>query len=405
MADTDHILLNRPTRYNIEDSNIALLGSDLEKHVREQAGDKEAAWDTAGKEVATQIWRVEKFTVVEWPKERFGSFYDGDSYIVLHTYKKTPDAEELSYDLHFWIGSESTQDEAGTAAYKTVELDDREFITLLDIALCEFATTVAQPADLNGQPVQYREIQGFESPKFLSYFSHFLCLRGGVATGFHHVSTPPPDDTRRLYRIISTGTRLLVREVHVEGASLVPGDAYVLDMGTKIWQLNTKGSVGKEKFKAAEFAQSLVNERGSTSPCDVTVFDEGGHGVGTFLAEVGLEAMPSTAERDIKRSGKPQTLLRLSDSTGKVTFDSVEPTARSTLSSSDAFLLDDTSNVIAPAIYVWIGNEASLTERRLALQYAQAYLYEHQEGGHAAASIVKMKEGHETEVFLHALGG
>ncbi len=133
--------------------------------------------------------------------------------------------------------------------------------------------------------------------------------------------------------------------------------------------------------------------------------DEGGHGVGTFLAEVGLEAMPSTAERDIKRSGKPQTLLRLSDSTGKVTFDSVEPTARSTLSSSDAFLLDDTSNVIAPAIYVWIGNEASLTERRLALQYAQAYLYEHQEGGHAATSIVKMKEGHETEVFLHALGG
>lgn len=31
--------------------------------------------------------------------------------------------QELKYNLHFWIGQYSTQDEYGTAAYKTVELD------------------------------------------------------------------------------------------------------------------------------------------------------------------------------------------------------------------------------------------------------------------------------------------
>ena len=32
-------------------------------------------------------------------------------------------SQALLYDVHFWIGKHSTQDEYGTAAYKTVELD------------------------------------------------------------------------------------------------------------------------------------------------------------------------------------------------------------------------------------------------------------------------------------------
>lgn len=47
-------------------------------------GDKDSAWPEAGKAPGIQIWRIEKFNVVSWPTERTGSFYDGDSYIVLH---------------------------------------------------------------------------------------------------------------------------------------------------------------------------------------------------------------------------------------------------------------------------------------------------------------------------------
>lgn len=383
MAEEQHVLLTRLTQYNIEDSNIALLGSDLEKNVREHAGDKEAAWEEAGKVPDTQIWRIEKFQVVKWPKERYGTFYSGDSYIVLHTYKASPDSEELSYDLHFWLGAETSQDEAGTAAYKTVELDDH----------------------LGERPVQYREVQGYESSKFLSYFPRFLCLNGGVSTGFHHVSTPPPDDTKRLYRVISTNNRLLIREVSPQGSNLVPGDAYVLDMGVKVWQLNTKGSVGKERFKAADFAHSLANERTTTERCEITVFDEGGHGAGIFLSEIGLDSMPTTFAEDPTPS-KPAALYRLSDASGKVAFESVDPASRASLSSSDAFLLDDTSNSSTPAIYVWLGQSASLGEKRLAIQYAQNYLHSLAQAGrkHYATTIVKMKEGRETEAFFRALG-
>lgn len=83
--------------------------------------------------------------VEDWPAEQYGEFFNGDSYIILNTYKEE---EEIKYDVHFWIGKYSTQDEYGTAAYKTVELD-----TFLD-----------------DKPIQHREVQGHESSSFKSYF-------------------------------------------------------------------------------------------------------------------------------------------------------------------------------------------------------------------------------------------
>jgi len=381
-----------------------LLGSDLEKRVREHAGDKETAWADAGIKPGLQAWRIEKFHVVPWPKAEEGRFYDGDSYIVLYTYKKTPEAESLSFDLHYWLGEETSQDESGTAAYKTVELDDH----------------------LHGVPIQYREVQGYESDRFLSHFPHgFVSLKGGVSTGFHHVSEMPPEDTHKLYRIsITLNTHpskshvqlFAIREVPFAASSLVEGDVFVLDKGAKVWQLNTKESAGKEKFRAAEFARSLVNERRGS---EVTVFDEGGHGTGIFLAEFGENTtihregdQPTTTNTADDSAPSKLKLFRISDSSGTPTFSAVDPPfSNSSLSSSDAFLLDNSSaERSSAAIYVWLGAQSSLTERRLAVEYAQKYLHDKLKADDSsnrrkavAISIVKMQEGHESEAFLALL--
>jgi len=145
----------KPPKFNIEESNIALLGSDLEKKTKKAAAETEEAWKGSGTKVGLQIWRIEKFHVVAWPVERYGKFFTGDCYIILRTYKKDPDKEKLSHDVHFWIGEQSTQDEYGTAAYKTVELDDH----------------------LDGDAAQHRELQGYESELFVSYFKKNRILR------------------------------------------------------------------------------------------------------------------------------------------------------------------------------------------------------------------------------------
>ena len=94
--------------YDWKDSNVALIGSDLDRSVKKESAKTEPAWKSAGEAVGLKIWRIEKFKVVNWPKEEYGSFYNGDSYIILNTYKE-PDSEALLYDLHFWIGKYSTQ--------------------------------------------------------------------------------------------------------------------------------------------------------------------------------------------------------------------------------------------------------------------------------------------------------
>ena len=99
----------------------------LHSHDAQAAARIEVDWDGVGTSPGIEIWRVEKkrneqtrapqFGIHKWPKRHYGEFFTGDSYIVLQT-SQQPGSETFLYDIYFWIGSESSQDEYGVAAYK-----------------------------------------------------------------------------------------------------------------------------------------------------------------------------------------------------------------------------------------------------------------------------------------------
>jgi len=137
----------RSSRLKVEDSNMAGVGTDEDKAHRKMVAGGEPAWEGIGNEEGMWIFRIEKFEVKPWPKDRWGEFYAGDSYILLHV-KSSKDKDgspKLQRDVHFWLGESTTIDEQGTAAIKTVELDDF----------------------FDGEPIQHREVMNFESKQFL----------------------------------------------------------------------------------------------------------------------------------------------------------------------------------------------------------------------------------------------
>jgi len=360
-------------KIDITQTNLALFGTPLEKEIKKHAAEGEPAWKTAGKVPGIQIWRVEKFQIKEWPKDKYGHFFDGDSYIVLHTYKKE---DKLLYNVHFWLGLYTSQDEAGTAAYKTVELDDY----------------------LGGAPVQYREVQGSETESFLHLFEKVVILHGGVDSGFKHVEAEKYRP--RLLHIKGTIKRTVVREVPLSINSLNSGDVFILDEGLKIYQFQGKSASGGEKSKAAQIARGIDDERGSK--VYIAVLDESDEAKASekdkadwarFWSSVGGKAQisPHDAASDVAVKQLKQ-IYRVSDASGKLTFTEVA-FARNSLAEEDAFVVST-----GPIVFVWIGNKSTTNEKKQALSFAQKYLNDHPDLS-KATPIVRVLSGAENDEF------
>lgn len=398
-----HEGLVHPKEYDWRDSNVELVNSELDHKVKYQSAATEPAWNNGviGVEPGLFIWRIEEFEVVPWPKEKHGSFHEGDSYIVLLSEKvekrngDAGDGEEdtqeekdrLIHDIFFWLGQHTTQDEAGTAAYKTVELD-------------EF---------LHGTATQHREIQAAPSDLFSSLFPRLKILRGGVRSGFTHVETnEQPEHVDTLLRIFKHPNpaagrdSMLVHEVEPTWQSLDESDVFVLDKGDKIFVWQGRKCSPMEKLKAAQ----VVNDLTIAKHVDVEVLSQSetrSKIVVDYLGGQEVNPLETKFEcaRPISAATQRETkkLFRLSDAAGELSFDLVKEGSgigKNDLDGDDVFLLD-----AGKSIWVWEGRGASRAEKATWIKVMQKYVA--QQADAANLSVAKVHQGSESKGFWAAV--
>lgn len=391
-----HDGLVHPKEYDIKDSNVELIGTDLDHKVKYNSAASEPAWNDGqvGITAGLHIWRIEDFQVVPWPKEKYGQFLDGDSFIVLHSYKcgKQGEEEKLGHDIFFWLGSHTSQDEAGVAAYKTVELD-------------EF---------LHGKATQHREIQESPSDAFMELFPKMQIRSGGVRSGFTHVEEEPKEEICTLLRVFkhpgSKRDSVVVHEVEPTWESLDEDDVFVLDKGDKIYVWQGKNCSPMEKAKAAQ----VVHDMTLAKHIDTEVLSQTESRSRIVVEMLGgnKDAVPASEDYHRKRpvsrpaeGSRPKKLLKLSDASGQLTFGPVKEgssISQADLDGNDVFILDDAGK----AIWVWQGEGASKAEKAAWLKVAQAYV-RHLSGGEDQNAhltpIAKVIQGSESPAFVRAI--
>lgn len=327
------------------------------------------AFQSVGQRVGTEIWRIENFQPVALPKSEYGKFYMGDSYIVLQTTSGKGGA--YLYDIHFWIGKDTSQDEAGTAAIKTVELD----------------------AVLGGRAVQHRELQGHESDKFLSYFKPCIIpLEGGVASGF---KKPEEEEFEtRLY--VCKGKRAVrLKQVPFARSSLNHDDVFILDTQNKIYQFNGTNSNIQERAKALEVIQFL-KEKYHEGTCDVAIVDDGKLDTesdsGEFwvlfggFAPIGKKV---ASDDEVIPVTTPAKLYSLIEGDVKAVEGEL---SKSILENNKCYMLDCGSE-----IFVWVGRVTTVDERKASSQVAEGFVAS--QNRPKSTRVTRVIQGYETRAF------
>ncbi|XP_060079431.1 severin-like isoform X2 [Ylistrum balloti] len=340
--------------YDWKDSNVELFGSDTDRQVKKESAETEPAWEGAGQAVGLKVWRINKFEVEAVEEEDYGEFYTGDSYIVLNTYTKD-DSDELLYDVHFWIGESSTQDEYGTAAYKTVELD-----TFLD-----------------DRAVQHREVQGVESNRFLSYFPEFVRLSGGYASGFRHVESQ--EYQPRLLRLQFEDDKVMSYEVSFVQNSITSDGVFIFDSSSKVVEL-----IGSDVDPTKVYQSNVVFNKISSQRdgAEKIVAREGDSDYGRCKDGLPDEDPEDAADVDLDPVDEPK-LFKITDDNVKEQITEGDISV-SEFDSNDVYLVH-----VKKTCFVWIGSGASSKEKKNGLNYASEYL---KEAGKPCHRITVLKE-------------
>ncbi|XP_018417607.1 PREDICTED: advillin [Nanorana parkeri] len=323
------------------------------------------------------IWRIEKMDLVLVPQKAHGNFFEGDCYLLLSTRQS---GSTFAYAVHYWIGNDSSQDEQGSAAIYTTQLDDF----------------------LGGSPIQHREVQGYESDSFKGYFKQgIIYKKGGVASGMKHVDINTYDVKRLLH--VKGKKNVTAKEVELSWSSFNLGDVFLLDLGRVVVQWNGPESNKAERMKGMLLAKDIRDrERGGRM--EIAVIEGDNEQASSELLKLLINTLgdrtqnikPGTADEVADQTQKANIMLyQVSDAGGQmeVTDIAARPLVQDMLNHQDCYILDQGGN----KIYVWKGKGATKTERQTAMSKALEFIK--MKSYPPSTNVEMVNDGAESAIF------
>ncbi|XP_026574282.1 villin-like protein [Pseudonaja textilis] len=322
-----------------------------------------------------QIWTIKDMKMEPIPAKAYGSFFEGDCYIILNHTKMQ---HRFTTDLHFWIGRNASQDEQGAAAFYVTQIDD----------------------SLQGTAIQHREVQGHESAAFKSYFKKgIIYKKGGLASGFKHVETNMYNIKRLLH--VKGKKHVSATEVDLSWDNFNKGDVFLLDLGKVLIQWNGPSCNIAEKSKGMILARSIRDgERGGRA--QIAVIDnekdcpELMQIMKATLGERNQEIREPLPDEKADEHQKANVRLYHVYENGKdlvVQEIATRPLTQDLLSHEDCHIIDQGGL----KIYVWRGKESSKEEKNAAFSRAVGFIQA--KGYPSSTNIEVVNDGAESAMF------
>ena len=340
----------------------------------------EEIYESAGQAAGLEVWRIEKFDMGPVDNKFHGTFYTGDCYIVLYTWFEKDEetgVEKKYQNLHFWIGSAATQDEYGSAAIISTQLDTA----------------------LGDLPVQFRETEGHESLSFKKLFKKrggIVYKEGGFASGFKHAITNQ-DDENRMLQVKGKRKNITAKEVKFSWESVHNDDVYLFEIGSDIYRWKGPDANMFEWMQSNILANSIRDdEQGGRGKITVVDGNDFPAAITDLLgaAPEEFEANPVSDDSSEKHAKLYKVSMDTGDMEVTLVHDDTKKPHKSIMEDDDCYILDTGDH----GIYVWRGSTALLSEKQQAMKSADKFI---EDNGLSVltTSVSIQNAGRETEMF------
>jgi len=316
-----------------------------------------------------EVFRVKMFDLINVPERAHGIFFSGDCYVILYSYN---DGKKNTYIIYYWIGANSSVDEQGAAALRTIELDDR----------------------LDGLAVQVRVVQGKESQHFLAMFGgKMIVFSGGNASAFDGENGEDVGVPKQYLLQVHGTNRFSTRavEVPLRASSLNTNDCFILMDHYEVVVWFGKGSTGDER----EMAKILGLER---SPDPIIIFE--GQEKPFFWQILGGKEdyfNEATYKQNLKLI-EPR-LFECTNNTGIFRAEEIFDFTQADLLDDDVMLLDAYHTV-----FLWLGANSNSIEQQEAVITAEEYIATCPTDRDINTPIIIVKQGREPISFTGFFG-